>query len=64
MPGGAAVDVAGRSSYSSLLAAAGLAYFKMAAVGSVELDIDGFVDEGEGEGVESGDGSDLGFLLR
>ena len=32
MPGGVAVDLAGWSSYSSLLAAAGLADFKMAAV--------------------------------
>ena len=32
MPGGVAVDLAGRSLYSSLLAAAGLADFKMAAV--------------------------------
>ena len=33
-------------------------------MGSVELDLDGIVDEGEVEAVESGDGSDLGFLLR
>ena len=32
MPGGVAVDLAGRSSYSRLLAAAGLADLKMAAV--------------------------------
>ena len=61
----------GRSSYFSLLAATGLADFKMAAVvrkvggaGSVELGLDGSVDEGEVGVVESGAGSDLGFLLR
>ena len=33
-------------------------------MGSVELDLDGIVDEGEVEAVESGSGSYLGFLLR
>ena len=39
-------------------------WVKVGGAGSVELGLDGSVDDGEVGGVEGGDGSDLGFLLR